>query len=54
LADAGLVEVAVDGGSGDAEHVGDLGDGVVAGVVELLGDRSLLCGEFGGSSQTRV
>jgi hypothetical protein len=47
LADGGLVEVAVDGGPGDAEQVSDLSDGAVAGVVELLGVTSLRWGEFG-------
>jgi hypothetical protein len=33
---AALVQVAVDGGAGHAEDVGDLLDGVLASVVELL------------------
>ncbi len=35
-AGAGFVEVAVEGGAGDAQQVGDLLHGVLAGVVELL------------------
>jgi len=42
-----LGEVAVDGGPGDAEEGGDLGDGFVAGVVELLGECGLFGGELG-------
>jgi hypothetical protein len=34
--------VPVDGGAGHAEDVGDLLDGVLAGVVELLGEGGLL------------
>src|ERR1035438_1450128 len=42
LALACVVEVSVDGGAGHAEEVGDLLDGVVAGVVELLCEGDLL------------
>ncbi|MEP7332668.1 MAG: hypothetical protein ABI692_11300 [Terracoccus sp.] len=43
-------EVAIDGGAGDAEQCGDLGDGLVAGVVELLGEGGLLCREPGSAA----
>jgi hypothetical protein len=39
--DAGLVQVAVDGGAGYPEHVGNLLHGVLAAVVELLDDLGL-------------
>jgi len=48
--DGGFVEVAVDGAAGNGEHAGDLGDGVLPGVVEALGQCSLVGAEFGGSS----
>ena len=35
------VEVAVDGGAGHAEEVGDLLHGLLSGVVELLGEFGL-------------
>jgi len=38
--------VAVDGGAGDVEQVGDLLDGL-AGVLQLLGKFCLAGGEFG-------
>ena len=41
-ADGALVQVAVDGGAGHGEDVGDLLDGVLATVVELLGEGGLL------------
>ena len=39
--------MAVDGGAGDVEQVGDLLDGLGAGVLELLGKFCLAGGEFG-------
>jgi hypothetical protein len=36
------VEVPVDGGAGNAEEVGDLLNGALTRVVELLGERDLL------------
>lgn len=36
-ANSGLVEASVDRRAGNPEQVGDLLDGVIAGVVELLG-----------------
>ncbi len=48
--DGGFVEVAVDGAAGHGEHGGDLGDGVLPGVVEALGEGGLVGAEFGGSS----
>lgn len=39
--------MAVDGGAGDVEQVGDLLDCVVTGVLELLGKFCLAGGEFG-------
>lgn len=44
-ADAGLVEVSIHSGAGDAEHVGDLLDGVLAGVVQVLGEFGLMRGQ---------
>src|ERR1017187_4486557 len=41
------VEVPVPRRPGYAEEVGDLRDGLVAGVVELLGERGLAGGELG-------
>ncbi len=48
--DGGFVEVAVDGGSGNGEQVGDLLDGAIAGVVELLGVKGLRWCEFRAAS----
>ena len=42
--------MAVDGAAGHGEHAGDLGDGVLPGVVEALGEGDLVGAEFGGSS----
>jgi hypothetical protein len=39
--------VAVDGGAGHGEDLGDLGDGFLSGVVELLSQLNLMRGEFG-------
>jgi hypothetical protein len=38
---AGVVEVPVHGGAGNAEEVGDLLDGALPSVVQLLGQRDL-------------
>jgi hypothetical protein len=50
LADGCFVEVAVDGGAGNGEQVGDLLDGVSAGVVKLLGVKGLRWCEFRAAS----
>lgn len=48
-----MVEVPVDGGAGHAEQVGDLPDGLLAGVVQLLGQRGLVRGEARPASPDR-
>jgi len=37
--DGGLVEVTVDSAAGNGEHAGDLGDGVLPGVIQPLGEK---------------
>src|SRR5699024_10985604 len=47
VADGALVEVAIEGGAGHLEVRGDLGDGLLAAVVELLGQLDLVRAQLG-------
>jgi len=51
--DGGLVEVTVDSGAGNGEHGGDLGDGVLPGVIQPLGEGDLVGAELGGAPPRR-